>query len=283
MRRLRWLGPSIVILVAAALLTPPAAPRPSAQEAPRAEQPTPRRSQVTLFFRNKTIVPFESEIRNGGTLRLCNRDTVIHQPFSKNRFNRFEFRVLRGTCRALKLRNPTSKPIRVRIFDAIHSLEKAVVTVFPEAGGIVLRLTDERTVPPTPQGWEPEIGRAGGKAKRTLFGIAEYNAVHSYELPTLITAEGAELVLKVVSNTPKPPPATRLNGLIGTSGEVDFSLDGKVVAAPAVSALSESGVKAEKEETFTVKPRASYSADEVKLTIGIQDFGNIVYTYSVER
>ena len=48
-------------------------------------------------------------------------------------------------------------------------------------------------------------------------------------------------------------------------------------------ALSEGGKKASQTKIFTVKPRAVYSGNKVTVTIGIQDYGGVVYTYSVER
>lgn len=91
-----------------------------------------RRARVALILRNKTYVPFEAELRNGGTLRICNRDQFHHNPFSYTKHNRFEAKLLPGQCLERKLRNPTGKLLCVGLFDELHSNERAFVTVHPE-------------------------------------------------------------------------------------------------------------------------------------------------------
>jgi len=78
----------------------------------------------------------ECTVRNRAVLTLCNRDQFPHRPFSFSKFNAFGGPsnpvVLRpGKCMKRTLVNPTKKPLRVRIYDELHSQERFLVTVMP--------------------------------------------------------------------------------------------------------------------------------------------------------
>lgn len=93
---------------------------------------------LDVVLRGKTFSPAAAAVKDGDTIRICNADTVYHQPFSYSKHNKFGpgGRVLqREECMTVIARNPTGQSIPFHIFDEIHANEKLLLTVQPGEGG----------------------------------------------------------------------------------------------------------------------------------------------------
>lgn len=104
-------------------------------------------SRLNLILYKKRFVPdsgqtsscpssFECVIRNGAVVSICNRDDFNHDPFalaSGNRFGGPNGRVFLkpGNCYQRRFVNNGTQAIQVKIYDAIHSQERFIVTVLP--------------------------------------------------------------------------------------------------------------------------------------------------------
>ncbi len=105
-------------------------------------------SRLNLILYKKRFVPdarqrasscpslFECVVRNRAVVSICNRDDFNHDPFtlaSGNRFGGPNGRVLLkpGKCYERRFVNNGTEAIQVKIYDAIHSQERFIVTVLP--------------------------------------------------------------------------------------------------------------------------------------------------------
>jgi hypothetical protein len=109
---------------------------------------TPALSRLNLLlFKKKYVVDssqrgtcpssFECVIREGAVVSICNRDDFRHQPFSLSKGNAFggpagKLVLRTGQCYRRRFVNGKAEAIQVRLYDAIHSQERFVVTVLPK-------------------------------------------------------------------------------------------------------------------------------------------------------
>jgi hypothetical protein len=78
----------------------------------------------------KFFNPPNATVGAGAVVTLCNRDPFYSRPFSFSRYNEFAERSLRpDQCTKVMARNPTPSPIKFKIFDTIHSMEKLTLDV----------------------------------------------------------------------------------------------------------------------------------------------------------
>ena len=89
--------------------------------------------QHSVTLQEKTFSPGALTVKDGETITICNRDPIIHLPFSYSKYNKFGspkgVRLKPGDCRTHTARNPTSAAIEVKIFDELHAGEKLTVKV----------------------------------------------------------------------------------------------------------------------------------------------------------
>jgi hypothetical protein len=82
-------------------------------------------------FRNHQYAPQALTLRNGDTIRICNRDSIYHSPFSLSAYNKFNGAQLpREQCESVTVHNPTNRTISAQLFCDIHPNEKLVLTIF---------------------------------------------------------------------------------------------------------------------------------------------------------
>jgi hypothetical protein len=87
----------------------------------------------SVTLQEKIFAPLELTVKDGETITICNRDPIIHLPFSYSKYNKFGspkgVKLKPGDCMTHTVRNPTSSAIEIKIFDELHAGEKLTVTV----------------------------------------------------------------------------------------------------------------------------------------------------------
>jgi hypothetical protein len=97
---------------------------------------------IEITLEGKRFHPDNATVKDGDVIRICNKDTFYHSPFSYSKYNQFGKtkgeRIASGECMTRVARNPTSENIPFAIFDELHSYEKLSLTVLPatNAGGL---------------------------------------------------------------------------------------------------------------------------------------------------
>lgn len=69
-------------------------------------------------------------VEHDARFRICNKDAFVHHPFSLTTKNKFDWVLKPGQCKSGRFRNPrASGTYRVKLYDRIHSNERAVIVV----------------------------------------------------------------------------------------------------------------------------------------------------------
>jgi hypothetical protein len=115
----------------------------------------PGAGRLRVVFDNRDFQPREATVRSGARIRICNESTVVAKVFSlspagrhttlepvpRGRSGRPEYRLpgagrrsLRpGQCDSFVVRNPTGRPLRLALFDELHSAARLVLTIRPDS------------------------------------------------------------------------------------------------------------------------------------------------------
>jgi hypothetical protein len=123
------------------------------RETPAAARPQePERTRVRIVFDNRRFEPAAATVASGTRIRVCNESRVFTKVFSyspaarhttlepvRGERRRTEYRLpgvgrtnLRpGQCDQFTVRNPTGAPLRLALFDELHSSAKLVLTIQP--------------------------------------------------------------------------------------------------------------------------------------------------------
>lgn len=123
--------------------------------------PAPLRSLEMILFK-KRYVPHTAYVADGARIKICNRDDFNHKPLSLSSVGKLDGVFLRsGQCTSLVVRNKDRALRLLKLYDGIHSQERAVIVVRP-AGRIapvpvpltwvLARTTVNPTKWPPPQG-----------------------------------------------------------------------------------------------------------------------------------
>jgi hypothetical protein len=97
------------------------------------EDPSELPETATVIIQGKQFKPARVTLTEGDVLKICNRDPILHRPFSLDlNGNRFTQLIKPNKCITREMRNTNTKPIAVGIFDDFHPGEKLYVFVFPD-------------------------------------------------------------------------------------------------------------------------------------------------------
>jgi hypothetical protein len=131
-----------------------AAPQvPTPAPRPPLEPDRPARNRLRVAFDNRRFEPATATVASGARIRICNESNVVTKVFSYSsagrhttlepvpgeRRGRTEYRLpgpgrtsLRpGQCDHFTVRNPTGAPLRLALFDELHSSARLVLTIQP--------------------------------------------------------------------------------------------------------------------------------------------------------
>ncbi len=85
----------------------------------------------------KNFEPAQLQAWPGDRIRICNQSDYRRQPFTHEKYNRFGKRtsdilemLKKGDCKEVTLQNPTGKPLKVTIRDAIAEKAKLIVQIW---------------------------------------------------------------------------------------------------------------------------------------------------------
>jgi len=106
----------------------------------------PAATRLTLgLYHRQFVLPTNTScpatgcvVADGAVVTFCNRDEVNYSPFTFSAGNRFgppyagQKLLHPGKCTQHRFVNPGSTPIEVKIYDAIHSQMRTIVTVMPK-------------------------------------------------------------------------------------------------------------------------------------------------------
>lgn len=91
--------------------------------------PPGRKALTIVSFKNR-YKPRTAAIADGGLMTICNKNDWSIEPFAFGS-NRFHVKLKKGSCFSKRMVNPTADALQVKIYDALHSQARMVLTVLP--------------------------------------------------------------------------------------------------------------------------------------------------------